>query len=78
MRSKKRIRSDPAKSHIDSQKFYTMSQIASLLDLDEMSLYRFAEHGELHSHKLGGIVRFRGKDIEVFVKKRRSPSVRKD
>ena len=75
---KKRSRSDLAENRIEPQDFYTMSQIATLLDLNEMALYRFAKKGELPSHKLGGMVRFRGEDIEGFVRKRRSPSSDKD
>ena len=63
---------------VHTDEFYTMSQIADLLDLNEMTLYRFAKSGELTSHKLGGMMRFRGSDIVGFTKKRRSPSANND
>jgi excisionase family DNA binding protein len=78
VRSKKRIRSDPARNHIDSREFYSISQIAALLDMDEIALYRFVKLGDLPPYKLGSTLRFRGSDLKGFVKKRRPPSVNKD
>jgi excisionase family DNA binding protein len=75
---KKRPSSHRAEALIDSREFYSISQIAALLDMDEIALYRFAKLGDLPPYKLGSTVRFRGSDLEGFVKKRRPPSVNKD
>jgi len=69
---KNRIRSRRVEPLIDSREFYTVEQIADLLNINEMVIYRSAKSGWLPSHQRGGLVRFNGDDVKRFVKKRRT------
>jgi excisionase family DNA binding protein len=56
------------------REFYTVSQLATLLQLNEMTVYRMVKTGELPYHQIGRMMRFRNDDIEQFLKQHRVPS----
>ena len=51
--------------------FYTVGQLAELLQLTPMTIYRMIRRGELTCHAIGRIKRFRRGDIEDFLQKAR-------
>jgi excisionase family DNA binding protein len=57
--------------------FYTVSQVAQLLQLTEMTIYRMVAREELPCYRIGRLKRFRHSDIEAFLEQCRMPSVRK-
>jgi excisionase family DNA binding protein len=60
--------------HIGSREFYTVAQLADLLQLNEMTIYRMVKTGDLPCHLIGRIMRFRHNDIEEFLKQHRVPA----
>ena len=59
----------------DSQpEFYTVGQLADLLQLTPMTIYRMVRRGELACHAIGRIKRFRRGDVEAFLQKARRPT----
>lgn len=56
------------------REFYTVSQLADLLQLTEMTIYRMVNRGELPCYMIGRIKRFRQRDIEQFLESRRVAS----
>ena len=71
------LRKRPRSNEIESRAFYTLSEIAKLLGIDEITLYRCAQSGELASYRIGGPTRFRGDDLKAFMRKRRRVFPRK-
>jgi len=63
--------------HIGSREFYTVSQLADLLQINEMTIYRMVKGGDLPCHLIGRIMRFRHDDVEGFLKQHRVPMRRK-
>ncbi len=61
-------------THIGSREFYTVAQLADLLQLNEMTIYRMVKTGQLPCHLIGRIMRFRHDDIEEFLKQHRVPA----
>ncbi len=53
--------------------FYTVGQLAELLQLTPMTIYRMVRRGELTCHAIGRIKRFRRGDIEAFLQRARRP-----
>ncbi len=47
--------------------FLTAKQLASLLQITEMTIYRLARRGELPYHSIGRVKRFRRSDVEQFL-----------
>ena len=47
--------------------FYTVGQLAELLQLTPMTIYRMVRRGELACHAIGRIKRFRRGDVEAFL-----------
>ncbi len=65
-------------SPVSSREFYTVGQLADLLQLNQMTIYRMVKTGQLPYHQIGRMMRFRHDDVEGFLKKHRVPaSVRK-
>lgn len=60
-----RIHSNPVKE------FYTVSQLADLLQLTEMTIYRMINRGELPCYAIGRRKRFRQGDVEEFLEQHR-------
>ena len=56
--------------------FYTVSQVAELLQLTEMTIYRMVAREELPCYLIGRVKRFRHSDIEAFLEQCRVPSMR--
>jgi putative molybdopterin biosynthesis protein len=54
--------------------FYTVGQLAELLQLTPMTIYRMVRRGELACHAIGRIKRFRRGDVETFLENSRQPS----
>ena len=57
------------------REFYTVSQLAELLQLTEMTIYRMIHRGELPCYVIGRNKRFRSSDLESFLASRRMPAV---
>lgn len=64
---------DEAEAGLGKREFYTVSQLADLLQLTEMTIYRMVNRGELPCYEIGRVKRFRQRDIEQFLESRRSP-----
>jgi excisionase family DNA binding protein len=54
--------------------FFTVGQLASLLQLTEMTIYRMVNRGELPCYSIGRVKRFRRNDIEEFLESCRIPA----
>jgi excisionase family DNA binding protein len=54
--------------------FYTVGQLADLLQLTPMTIYRMVRRGELACHAIGRIKRFRRDDVETFLENSRQPA----
>jgi excisionase family DNA binding protein len=54
--------------------FYTVGQLAELLQLTPMTIYRMVSRGELACHAIGRIKRFRRRDVEAFLENSRRPA----
>jgi excisionase family DNA binding protein len=59
---------------LNKAEFYTVSQLARMLQVTEMTIYRMVRRGELPCHSIGRAKRFRHTDIEAFLKGCRTPS----
>jgi excisionase family DNA binding protein len=55
--------------------FYTVGQLAELLQLTPMTIYRMVRRGELTCHAIGRIKRFRRGDVEAFLENSRQPAL---
>ena len=58
--------------------FYTVGQLADLLQLTPMTIYRMVRRGELACHAIGRIKRFRRDDVETFLESSREPATKAD
>src|ERR1700730_13615103 len=56
------------------REFYTVSQLAELLQLTEMTIYRMVHRGELPCYVIGRNKRFRSRDLESFLASCRMPA----
>lgn len=66
----------PDRKEGDVPEFYTVSQVARLLQLTEMTIYRMSARKELPCYLIGRTKRFRHSDVEAFLEECRVPSVR--
>jgi excisionase family DNA binding protein len=69
-----------SRSHLNEggekgREFYTVSQLAELLQLTEMTIYRMVQRGELPCYVIGRNKRFHSGDLEDFLASRRMPAV---
>lgn len=57
------------------KEFYTVRELAALLEINPRTVQRLAQAGELKAHRLGSskrpVLRFRREDIEAYLKKTR-------
>jgi len=60
--------------HAEAREFYTVAQLADVLQLNGMTIYRMVKTGDLPCYMLGRIMRFRRDDIEAFLEQHRVPS----
>jgi len=52
------------------KEFYTVKELAKLLSVNPMTIYRMVDRGELPVYIIGGKAkRFRREDIEAYLKK---------
>jgi excisionase family DNA binding protein len=58
------------------REFYTVSQLADLLQLTEMTIYRMVNRAELPCYAIGRVKRFRHRDIEEFLDSCRIPAAK--
>ena len=49
------------------REFYTVSQLADLLQLNEMTIYRMVKRGVLPCYEIGRAKRFRRSDVDEFL-----------
>ncbi len=54
--------------------FFTVGQLADLLQLTQMTIYRMVNRGELPCYSIGRVKRFRRNDIEEFLESCRIPA----
>ena len=59
------------------REFYTVSQLAELLQLNEMTIYRMVNRGTLPCYVIGRTKRFRRSDVDEFLESCRSKVGRK-
>lgn len=57
-----------------ADEFYTVRQLAKLLQLTEVTIYRMVGRGELPCYSIGRVKRFRHRDVEEFLERCRIPS----
>ena len=61
------------------KEFYTVRELAELLSVNPMTIYRMVDRGELPVYTIGGRAkRFRKDDIEAYLKKVRKIHHRSD
>jgi len=58
------------------REFYTVGQLAELLQLTEMTIYRMINRAELPCYAIGRVKRFRHSDIEEFLAGCRIPAAK--
>lgn len=56
---------------IGFREFYTVGQLAELLQLNQMTIYRIVKTGQLPYHQIGRIMRFRHNDVEGYLRQHR-------
>jgi excisionase family DNA binding protein len=56
------------------REFYTVGQLAELLQLTEMTIYRMVNRGDLPCYEIGRVKRFRHRDVEDFLDACRVPA----
>lgn len=66
------------RSEPETPEFYTVSQVAKLLQLTEMTIYRMVTRKELPCYMIGRVKRFRNRDIEDYLSQCRVPSAREE
>ena len=54
---------------IEDKEFYTVKELAQMLQVTDMTIYRMVHRGELACHNIGRAKRFRRDDVEVFLKR---------
>ena len=59
---------------VPQPEFYTVGQLAELLQLTPMTIYRMVRRRELACHAIGRIKRFRRDDVETFLENSRQPA----
>jgi excisionase family DNA binding protein len=59
---------------LGTREFFTVSQLADMLQLTEMTIYRMINRGDLPCYAIGRIKRFRQRDIEDFLESHRLPA----
>ncbi|MBU8934159.1 MAG: helix-turn-helix domain-containing protein [candidate division Zixibacteria bacterium] len=49
------------------KEFYTVKELAALLELNQYTIYRMVDRGELPVHIIGNSKRFRRSDVEDYL-----------
>lgn len=58
------------------REFYTVSQLADLLQLTQMTIYRMVSRADLPCYAIGRVKRFRHRDVEEFLNQCRVPATK--
>jgi len=56
----------------ETKEFLTVRELAELLQVTEMTIYRMVRRGDLPCHSIGRAKRFRRDDVEAFLKRCRT------
>ncbi len=51
------------------KEFYNVKELAEVLGVNPMTIRRLEQRGELKSHSIGRVKRFRREDIEAYLSK---------
>jgi putative molybdopterin biosynthesis protein len=52
---------------MEGQPFYDVRQLADLLNVNKMTIYRLVERGDLRAYRIGRALRFRPSEVEEFL-----------
>lgn len=69
------IRTEAGKTDTSGERFYTISEVARLLEVSDQSIRRWIKAGELRAYKPKKEYRIAESDLEEFLKERRVPLV---
>jgi excisionase family DNA binding protein len=69
------IRTEAGKTDTAGERFYTISEVARLLEVSDQSIRRWVKAGELRAYKPKKEYRIAESDLEEFLKERRVPLV---
>jgi excisionase family DNA binding protein len=61
-------------THIPPREFYTAQELAQMLRVTEMTIYRMAKRGQLPFYSIGRSMRFRAAEVEAFLQTARGQS----
>ena len=61
----------------NEKSFYTVKELAALLEVTEMTIYRMTRRGEIPVHNIGRSKRFSKADIDAFLERCRNVSGRR-
>jgi excisionase family DNA binding protein len=53
----------------ENNRFYSVKELAKILNVTEMTIYRLMRRGELSYHQIGRAKRFSSENIKEFLKK---------
>jgi excisionase family DNA binding protein len=62
---------DTEQSPIGAEKFLTVPDVASILSVKQSTVYQWAKSKEIPHYRLGRIVRFKRKDLDVWIEDHR-------
>ncbi len=51
----------------------TIKQVAEMINVSVRTVYRLLENNELPSYKLGGSLRMKQSDVEVYIERNKQP-----
>jgi len=58
----------PPAIHLDiAKEFYSVKELASLLNVHPMTVYRMVQRGKITCHQIGRAKRFHRNDVELFL-----------
>jgi excisionase family DNA binding protein len=61
-------KSNPPAIHLDgSKEFYSVKELAALLNVNPMTIYRMVQRGQITCHQIGRAKRFHRHEVELFL-----------
>ena len=62
-------KSNPPGMHLDNEvkEFYSVKELAALLNVNPMTIYRKVQRGQITCYQVGRIKRFHRHDVELFL-----------